>query len=284
MLLALWTAPTPRGRAWIQLLEHLDVLWVPSSCTGISGASKAAAQIAGIVAPWDVRLEEGRLVWSRRIARPALLELITAPSSTDHRSTSNLDNYSSLPQLREPRMTHPLDEIAPLIAKLAPRRTSQRKAMRGRPRPHLSANYDKATCIEYLGIGDVVLPRAEEFFHALEMSARLTSKDLDPSPPRTGRTAGSRLPATDPVTADQLTQAPRQGPWPALPRQESTTRGQPHPLDGPRRHSPPHDLYLELGWRLAGTKNCASWPERETSEHRYSDERIAELAKKDVAE
>jgi hypothetical protein len=78
-------------------------------------------------------------------------------------------------------MTHPLDDIAPLIAKwLAPYVAAELDLANPRPRPALSPDYDDATCLEYLGgIGDAVLPRAELFFRALAEKAATDQPGLE---------------------------------------------------------------------------------------------------------
>src|SRR3981189_2643858 len=70
-------------------------------------------------------------------------------------------------------MTHPLDEIAPAIAKwLAPYIAAELGGTAPAAKPALSPDYDEATCREYIsGIGDPVLPRAEIFFRALAEAA-----------------------------------------------------------------------------------------------------------------
>lgn len=81
-------------------------------------------------------------------------------------------------------MTHPMDEIAPAIARwLAPYIAAELNSTAPVPPAPRNPVYDEATCREFLaGIGDAVLPRAELFFRTLAQKAAddqgLTSLEL----------------------------------------------------------------------------------------------------------
>jgi hypothetical protein len=66
-------------------------------------------------------------------------------------------------------MSHPLDEVAPALAKwLAPYVAAELKIAGPDTPDALSPDYDDHTCQVYIsGIGTAVLPRAEAFFFAL---------------------------------------------------------------------------------------------------------------------
>lgn len=66
-------------------------------------------------------------------------------------------------------MSHPLDEAAPAIAKwLAPYIAAELNLQAPRAPKALDPGYDERTCAIYVhGLGDAVVPRAEEFFQRI---------------------------------------------------------------------------------------------------------------------
>jgi hypothetical protein len=87
----------------------------------------------------------------------------------------------STQQHKEVPMPHPLDEIAPVLAKwLAPYVAEELGVPGPSASPELSADYDEETCQVYLSeIGDPVLYRAEVFFMAITEKAHTGEAGLD---------------------------------------------------------------------------------------------------------
>lgn len=79
-------------------------------------------------------------------------------------------------------MTHPLDELAPPLAKwLAPYLAAELGLTAPSTSPTLSATYDEHTAEVFAsGLGDVVLPRASHFFGALWAMTDGDEEELHP--------------------------------------------------------------------------------------------------------
>lgn len=78
-------------------------------------------------------------------------------------------------------MPHPLDDIAPTLARwLAPYVAAELEGRAPAPSVALSPDYDEQTCAAFLAeIGDPVLDRAEVFFRALDEKAKTGQPGLD---------------------------------------------------------------------------------------------------------
>lgn len=83
------------------------------------------------------------------------------------------------PAMPDPLPPHPLDEIAPILARwLAPYIAAE---LNIKPHePDLTPEYDEETCRVFVsGIGDAVIKRAELFFFALTSASHDASPQLD---------------------------------------------------------------------------------------------------------